>query len=279
MTTESSQATETTQVRPLVSIIMGVYNCADTLDEALESIRMQSYPNWELILCDDGSTDDTLEHAQRFAEQCESAKVLRHSSNRGLAVALNTCLAVAEGELVARMDGDDLCDRRRLELLVSFLEENVDIAFVSSAMSFFDDEGVWGQTHPAAFPSPRDLLRGAPYSHAGAVFRRDALVAIGGYSELPRHNRVEDIRLWLDLTRGGYRGANLAVPLYSMRNDREAASRRGWAARLNEAAMCVETARALQASPWQYLRALRPLGLALLPAPVYLRLHRLRRAR
>ena len=88
-----------------ISVLMGIYNCADTLEQAVASIRNQTYTNWELILCEDGSSDNTFEVAQMLAAEDNRIVLLRNEKNLGLNATLNRSLSVATGEYVARMDG------------------------------------------------------------------------------------------------------------------------------------------------------------------------------
>ena len=105
-----------------ISVIMGVYNCESTLERAIESIVNQTYGNWELIMCDDGSTDQTYDVAKRYQERYpQKIKLLRNDRNMKLAFALNRCLAEVSGELVARMDADDRSCPERLQRQVCFL--------------------------------------------------------------------------------------------------------------------------------------------------------------
>lgn len=95
---------------------MGVYNCADTLPEAIESIINQTYSNWELIICDDCSTDETWAVLERYqAKYPEKIKLVKNQINSKLAFSLNHCLKYATGEYVARMDGDDISVPDRFE--------------------------------------------------------------------------------------------------------------------------------------------------------------------
>ena len=88
-----------------VSIITGIYNCADTLSEALDSILAQTYQNWELILCDDGSEDGTLLIAMDYLKNFpDRIRLLQNHTNLGLNKTLNRCLEQATGEYIARMD-------------------------------------------------------------------------------------------------------------------------------------------------------------------------------
>ena len=107
-----------------ISVLMGIYNCAATLPEAIDCILAQTESSWELILCDDGSADDTYAVAQSYAEKyADQIVLLKNDKNMGLNYTLNRCLAAAKGEFVARMDGDDLCSPDRFQKELAALAE------------------------------------------------------------------------------------------------------------------------------------------------------------
>ena len=107
-----------------ISVIMGIYNCASTLKEAIECIINQTFLDWELIMCDDGSTDNTIKVAQKYVEKYpEKIFLLVNKENRGLNYTLNRCLSIAKGIYIARMDGDDLCSPNRFQREVDILEQ------------------------------------------------------------------------------------------------------------------------------------------------------------
>jgi len=89
---------------PEISVIMGMYNCADTLSEAIESILNQTMKEWELIMCDDGSSDATYEVAELYRKRYpEKMILLRNRENRGLNYTLNRCLKAAKGKYIANL--------------------------------------------------------------------------------------------------------------------------------------------------------------------------------
>ena len=91
-----------------INIIMGIYNCQDTIQEAVMSLVNQSYKEWTLIMCDDGSTDRTYEFASILRDKYpDKIVLLKNKSNRGLNYTLNKCLKVTNCKYIARMDGDD----------------------------------------------------------------------------------------------------------------------------------------------------------------------------
>lgn len=220
---------------PKVSILMGIYNCAPTLREAVESILSQTFTDWELILCEDGSRDNTYDIAQEYHRaHPDRIVLLRNEKNMGLNHTLNRCLQAASGEYCARMDGDDISLPDRLEKQVAFLDAHPEYAIVSTPMIFFDEQGEWGRNEMIERPEKEDFIHHSPvHCHAPCMIRRDAYLAVGGYTEDLRMLRFEDVNLWYKLYAAGYRGYNLSEPLYMMRDGREAAGRRSLRSRMN----------------------------------------------
>lgn len=220
---------------PKVSILMGIYNCAPTLREAVESILSQTFTDWELILCEDGSGDDTYAIAQEYRRaHPDRIILLRNEKNMGLNHTLNRCLQAASGEYCARMDGDDLSLPDRFEKQVAFLDAHPEYAIVSTPMIFFDEQGEWGRNQMIERPQRDDFIHHSPvHCHAPCMIRREAYLAVGGYTEDLRMLRFEDVNLWYKLYAAGYQGYNLSEPLYMMRDGREAAGRRGLRSRMN----------------------------------------------
>ena len=267
-------------MNPKISVIMGIYNCAATLPEAIGCILAQTETDWELIMCDDGSTDDTWAVAERYRVQHPDRIVLlKNEKNMGLNHTLNRCLAAARGEFVARMDGDDLCDPTRFAKQLAVLEVSPELAVSSSFMTYFDENGTWGSCRMCEFPQPEDFLHGTPFCHGAAMFRREAVLSVGGYTEQACYLRVEDYELWTKLYAVGFRGRNLPEPLYHMRDDRDAIARRKFRYRINEAGAMAKAVWVLGLPLWGYFRALRPILVGLIPTPVYTLLHRRRLGR
>ena len=218
-----------------VSIIMGIYNCAPTLQEAIDSILNQTLTDWQLVLCDDGSTDNTYTIATAYHNKYpEKIVLLRNEYNMGLNYTLNRCLAISVGEYIARMDGDDISLPTRLEREASFLDTHPEYAIVSTPMFFFDETGDWGRSYSIERPVKYDFIKHSPvHCHAPCMIRKDAYMAVGGYTEDPRMLRFEDVNLWYKLYAKGFIGYNLDEPLYKMRDDQAAAQRRGLKSRMN----------------------------------------------
>ncbi|MBQ8619644.1 MAG: glycosyltransferase [Clostridia bacterium] len=251
-----------------VSVLMGIFNCEQTLEAAVSAIENQTYTDWELILCDDGSTDGTYSVAQRLAERDSRIILLKNTRNEGLNKTLNRCLAHATGEYIARMDGDDDCMPHRFERQVSFLESQAEYAIVSSPMILFDENGEWGKTSAMEYPKAEDLIAGSPICHAPVMMRRECMMAVGGYTEDARMLRVEDVNLWIKLYAAGYRCCNITEPLYRMRNDQNALNRRKYRYRVNSTYVRLKGCRQLKMGWKSYIHAFQPMMNGLVPAGI-----------
>ena len=218
-----------------VSIIMGIYNCALTLSEAIESILNQTFSDWELILCDDGSVDNTYQVAEQYkVKYPEKIVLLKNKENRGLNYTLNRCLKVAKGTYIARMDGDDISLPTRLEKEVDFLDAHPEYAIFSTPMIFFDEKGDWGRSYPIKKPIKKDFIKHSPvFCHAPCMIRKEAYLDVGGYTVDKHMLRFEDVNLWYKLYAKNYVGYNLDEPLYKMRDDLNASKRRSLKSRMN----------------------------------------------
>ncbi len=258
-----------------ISIIMGIYNCAETLDEAINSILAQTYTDWQMIMCDDGSSDDTNAVAEKYVQMHPDKFVLlKNETNMGLNYTLNRCLSVADGEYIARMDGDDISLPTRFEKEAAFLDAHPEYAIVSTPMDYFDENGVFMTGSGGGEPIRKNIARTTPFCHATCMVRREAYEAVGGYSVDPKLLRVEDWHLWVKMYAEGYRGYVLSEVLYQMRDDRNAVARRKFKYRINEARVTCIAVRMLRFPVFNYLFALRPIMVGLLPARVYMLLHK-----
>lgn len=260
--------------KPLISVLMGIYNCAETLEEAVDCIINQTYTNWELIMCDDCSKDNTLEVAKRIAEKDSRIHVIRNEINRTLAPSLNHCLQHASGQYIARMDGDDVCAPDRFEKELDFLEAHPEYALVSCQMNLYDAGGVYRVIKHMDEPTGKDLLYRSQFCHAGCMMRTNVLRQLGGYCEEPFCNRVEDYDLWVRMYAVGYKGLNIQEPLYSMRDDRNANKRRTFKNRMNETQIKIRVCKSFKLGLKHYAYAVIPLLKALIPTSLYCVAHK-----
>lgn len=257
-----------------ISVLMGIYNCASTLAEALDSLYAQTYQDFKIILCDDGSKDNTYEVAKRYADDHGNIVLVRNEKNMGLNYTLNHCLKYADTEYCARMDGDDISLSTRFEKEIKFLDEHPEYAIVSCPMIYFDDEGEFGRGKANGEPQKEVFNYGVPFSHAPCMVRTEAYNAVGGYTVDKRLLRYEDYHLWMKMYAAGFRGYNLDECLYAMRDDRNAVKRRTLKGRINGIYAHWLAYKKLHLSIVKYIQfSLVSIGKGLLPAFVYKYLH------
>ncbi len=210
-----------------ISIIMGIYNCADTLPKAIDSILAQTYENWELIMCDDCSTDDTYKVAEEYKNKYPDKIILiRNEKNSRLAFSLNHCLKYATGEYVARMDGDDLSVPERFEKQVQFLKGHPDVHLVGTAMRRFNENGFNDVDYPPEKVDKYTLATRVPFCHATILTYKYVYDKLNGYTVAERTVRGQDCDLWYRFFHKGFVGANIMEPLYLVREDKNAIRRR-----------------------------------------------------
>ncbi len=211
---------------PRISIIMSVYNGEATLPEALDSILNQTYSDWELIVCDDCSTDHSGKILESYAAKDGRIIYIRNPQNKGLAASLNHCLEHVHGSYIARMDCDDLSAETRLEEQLQFLDKHPEYDLVGTFMQAFDENGLHQIIESKLVPTKFDLPKGAPFSHATIMIRTHAMRVLNGYRISNHTVRTEDVDLWYRFFAAGFVGANLPKPLYLVRMDEAAYKRR-----------------------------------------------------
>src|SRR5262249_44526169 len=169
---------------PLVSVVMPVYNGERFVVEAVRSILAQTFRDFECLVVDDGSTDRTPELLA--AEQARDPRLVVHRqpANLGFREALTTGCALARGELIARMDADDISLPTRLERQVAFLQTHPKVGVVGSAVQFLDDRGAPGAIKLNPLGSGLAAWSMVFFNslvHPSVTLRRAALEAAGGY--------------------------------------------------------------------------------------------------
>lgn len=258
-----------------VSIVMGIYNCSATLPQAIDSILYQTFTDWKLIMCDDGSVDDTVLVAQSYVEQYPDKIILiKNEKNMGLNYTLNHCLKYADTEYVARMDGDDISLPERLEKEYNFLECHPEYAIVSTPIIYFDENGDFKTGIGKGEPRLDSFAQGTPFCHAPCMVRREAYTAVNGYSVSDKRLRVEDWDLWIRMYAKGYKGYVYGEPLYKMRDDRNALARRKFKYRFNESRVSAFAVKTLNLSKINYIWIVRPIIVGIMPKFIYNFLHK-----
>ena len=210
-----------------ISVIMGIYNCAETLPEAIESIINQTYDNWELIMCDDASTDNTYEVASSYRDNYpEKIILIQNENNSKLAYSLNHCLEYASGEFVARMDGDDISKPERFEKELEYLLSHPEYDLVGCAMQRFNNDGLADIVYAVDSPNYYTLKNRIPFHHATILTYKRVYDELGGYTVKDETARCEDYDLWFKFYKAGFNGNSIKDALYLVREDENAIRRR-----------------------------------------------------
>lgn len=202
-----------------VSIIIPTYNYGEFIGDALRSVEAQTLCDWECIVIDDASTDDTGAVVRQFAERDARFRYIRMEENGGVSKARNRGFAEATGTFIQMVDADDVIGPRKLEIQVGWMEEHPDVSVVySDYMPFQSDPVVSGmgayrvdeEVSGAGDPIVARLLRGNIFRLNTVLFRASILVGTGGFRDGFRY--VEDWDFWLRLAAKGHRFHFLDIP-------------------------------------------------------------------
>lgn len=190
---------------PAVSVVMSVYNGERWLKESIDSVLCQTFADFEFIIVDDGSTDQSPEIILEYASR-DSRIIVITKENSGLAESLNAGIERARGCWIARMDADDICKPDRFQKQVSYLKRNTNVALVSGAVEYIDESGeVFGRTYPITSKKQikkKILNFGNIIVHPAVMMRSDAINSCGGYCA--GLTTVQDYHLWRKFLRKNY---------------------------------------------------------------------------
>ena len=188
---------------PLISVILPVYNGAADLEKSIGSVLAQTVTDFEVVAINDGSKDES----GRLLNQVSDPRVrVIHQDNMGLAATLNKGISVARGEFIARQDQDDLSHPDRFARQLDYMRQNTGCTLLGTAAEIWVGDAPSDRTHDhptrhavLAF----DLLFNNPFVHSSVMMRRDAVMAVGGYTTDPARQPPEDYELWSRMAREG----------------------------------------------------------------------------
>lgn len=215
---------------PRLSVLLPVRDAEPWLTSSLSSLWRQSFRDFEVIAVDDGSRDGSGALLDRIAAHEPRLKVV-HTDAQGLPRALNRAFSEAQGELIARHDGDDLSHRDRFALQISALAGAPEVDVIGACLRMFPAARTtagmrrWSAWHNALLTHEdmaREALIDSVLAHGTAMFRRAALESVNGWRE---RGWAEDMDLWLRLLAGGHRFAKLDRTLYAWRQHPASATR------------------------------------------------------
>lgn len=215
-----------TAAKPLISVLVPVYNAASTVELALGSLSRQTFGDFEAVVVDDGSTDGTAEVVERAASSDGRIRLVR-SAHVGLVRVLNLGIEECRGELIARMDGDDICHPQRLRIQLEYMLANPDISVCSTLVRSFPQSAVgegfrryerWQNCVISHDDVARDIFVESPVAHPSVMLRASELRELGGYLDL---GWPEDYDLWLRYFVAGKRFAKIPWTLLFWRAHEE----------------------------------------------------------
>jgi glycosyltransferase involved in cell wall biosynthesis len=201
---------------PLITVLLPVKNGMPFLSEAVASILQQTYRDFELLIIDDGSTDETTSYLKSLRDP--RLRIRRNEQSQGVARCLNQGLALAATPFIARQDADDISEPERLGRQLAYLTDHPECAVLGTQGWMVDEAGnklqpfPWRPTGEAEMAAA--LRVASPFIHGSVLLRREAVKEVGGYREEIRY--AEDFDLWLRLA-NKYKLANLPDSLYRYR--------------------------------------------------------------
>jgi glycosyltransferase involved in cell wall biosynthesis len=200
---------------PTITVLMPAYNAGNYIHEAIASVLAQSFTDFELLIINDGSTDQTMEVIGSFDDE---RIVVISQDNLGVATALNTGLQHARANYIARFDADDVCYPNRLQVQYDFMQRHPEYQVVGSAADYMDVDGHHLFTQePAAFSDSQlqhlkyDVC---PFIHSTVLYKKDMVLNNGGYNELAY--TFEDHFLWVQILKD-QKACNLPEALMKVR--------------------------------------------------------------
>lgn len=202
---------------PVISVVLPVFNGEAFIRKSVESILSQTFTDFELIIINDGSTDNSSEILRKLSAN-DPRIILIERSNAGLVYSLNEGIEKARGEFIARMDADDIAMPERFELQLSKMIGDPNLAVLGSFTRIIDKEGsVVGLGRYPVTPAETEwfLQHGSPLAHPTVLMRKHVLLELGGYRKVFSH--CEDYDLWLRINEMGWGIANLSKPLLNYR--------------------------------------------------------------
>jgi len=190
-----------------ISVVMPAYNSARYIAEAIQSVQAQTLGDFEFIIVDDGSTDDTLAIIQKFAADDRRIRVITHP-NKGMGRALNDAIALATGAWIARIDADDLMAPDRLEKQISFVQRHPGVSVAGSWIQYIDRTGrilarKLSPLHKPEYVAKLDQHNKLiPLTHPSVLIQKSAFDEVGGYR--PQFWPAEDLDLWSRILERGH---------------------------------------------------------------------------
>ena len=198
------------KINNFISVVMSTYNNESTIEKSINSLLSQTYQNFEILIMDDASTDDTYKICNNIASKSNKIKIYRNSNNIGLTKSLNLLIKESKAELIARSDADDYSKTNRFELQLDYLIKNNLDACSTRAYEIDSKRIIPGFSYYV----PIEILikYKNPFVHGTLLIKRNVLDSVNLYDELFTYS--QDYKLMSDLLKSKFKVSILKTPLY-----------------------------------------------------------------
>lgn len=204
---------------PSISVVMSVHNNELSIGKSINSIINQTFTDWEMIICDDGSTDNSFSVISEYAKKDSRIVAIKNERNMGLAYSLNRCISIAKSNILARQDADDWSVPNRFEVQYPFVIDHPEYAIVGSGWINFAGDEKEKKILPKEKPKAIDLVSDGGFMHPTWMMRKDIIEKVGFYTVRKETLRSQDYHLMLKLYGIGYSTYNIQQALYYYKAD------------------------------------------------------------
>lgn len=199
---------------PKISVIMSVKNGEKTLKKSVESIISQTFTDWEFIICDDGSTDNTLSILKEYQSKDKRIIVLHNETSKGSACGRNACINIARASILALQDADDESLPNRFEVQYEYITQHPEYAIVGTNWFNVDSAGNSTECKVKELPTALDQVNRGLFMHPTFMMRKNDVERVGFYTENKYTIRSQDYHMVMKVLSEGMHLYNLQIPLY-----------------------------------------------------------------
>lgn len=254
---------------PVISIVMGVYNDQHHLEKCIKSILNQTYKNFEFIICNDCSTDDSGNIIEAFQKTDSRIVYIENKKNLGLGDTLNKCIDIAKGLYIARMDSDDICLENRLKNQVEYMIENPKVDVLGTLAYYIDEnDNVMGNFKRIEEVTLSNAVKMSQVIHPTVLMKKKTLIKVNGYTVTEITRRAEDYDLWCKILMHGGVIKNLQSYEYLYREDLNGLKKRKYKYRLQEFKIKYQWMKKTKQPIFTYIYCIKPLLVGLVPAAI-----------
>ncbi|MGX7172451.1 glycosyltransferase family 2 protein [Enterococcus ratti] len=253
----------------MISVIIPTFNAEKSIERAVNSVLSQSCQDFEIIIVDDCSTDNTWQILNRLQKKDHRIRIYQNDRNSKSAYTRNQAIKKARGEYIMQLDDDDYCRVDRMEKQLTFLQDHQAYSFVGSNAYLWDQAGIYGERIVKQQPEIKDLLKTSPFINPSVLFKKQVLESVGGYRVSKDTVRGQDYDLYMRLYAKGYKGYNLQEKLVYYYQDEAYYNKISWKNRLGESRLKYRNFKKLKVAKINYVYVLKPLVAIVIPKALF----------